>query len=142
MLSPVPEAPPPQGLRVLILDQSADTQAVLSAALAQRGVEALLATDAAEGLQHMSQSAPDCIVLDVDSIPEHARQASDFALATREFGQRMIVLGTLRKQRDRFAEGSFVSKPYHYAPLIRTIEALLDQRSAGEGEHRPSAAGR
>ena len=116
--------------RVLIVDPSADTQEVLSAALTQRGMQALLACDAAAGLQHACHSEPDLIVLNVDCIPEHDAEATEFATATKHLGGRLIVLGAMRKQRERFEAGSFVSKPYHYAPLIRTIEALLEQHSS------------
>lgn len=125
MITSVRESDP---LRVLIVDRSIENQEVLSAALSSRGVQALLATDAAQGLEHVSRSAPDCMVLDVESIPEHAEGSAALASAARDFGERLIVLGAVRRQGDRFGGGSFVAKPYHYGPLIRTIEALLEQR--------------
>jgi len=113
-------------VKVLIVDQSEDNQEVLAAALAARGVEALAAADAAEGLRLVSESAPDLIVLDVESLPDQAAGGDDaFETAARGFGQRLILLSGVRRETDRFGGGSVVAKPYHYGPLIRTIEGLL-----------------
>ena len=111
--------------KVLIVDPSTDNQEVLCAALASRGMEALAALDLTEGLRQLSEADPDLIVLDVESIPEGSLQSSEFETATQRFGHRLIALGAIRRQSDRFGGGSFVAKPYHYAPLIRTIEGLL-----------------
>ena len=125
MKTSAPDATP---LKVLIVDRSADTQAVLSAALDQRGVSTLPASDAAEGLRHVNQGPPDCIVVDLESLSDNDDQALDFASAASRFSERLIVLGSLRRRSDPFAGGSFLPKPYHYGPLIRTIESLLQRK--------------
>jgi hypothetical protein len=41
----------------------------------------------------------------------------------------LVLLGTARQKSS--SKGEFVAKPYHYAPLIRKIESLLDQATRG-----------
>jgi CheY-like chemotaxis protein len=109
---------------VLIVDESADNREVLRTALAKRGIETLEAKDAAEGLQLACDHKPDVIVLDLEE------KGSDAALAGRRFaeaangsGSQLIVLGKVRRG-PVFTGGHVIRKPYHFAPLVHTIERL------------------
>jgi hypothetical protein len=42
----------------------------------------------------------------------------------------LVVLGRARRYEDRLPRDRILSKPYHYAPLIRTIERLLGAAKA------------
>jgi DNA-binding response OmpR family regulator len=110
--------------RVLIVDRSQESREILRAALERRGMRIFEAQAAGEGLELVESQRPDLILLDVDGAeqeaPNHPRQ---LALAADQQATPIIVLGTVR--RAALAPGEFVRKPYHYAPLIRKIEALL-----------------
>ena len=95
---------------VLIVDRSEDTRETLRIALERRGLRTLAASRTRRGLELARLHRPDLIVLDLDlegSDPEdtYAR----FAQASQEHRKPM-----------------FVAKPYHYGPLIRRIEEILD----------------
>lgn len=117
---------------VLIVDSLEETRAVLQTALAQRGVRTLAASRRSEGLALARRHHPDLIVLDLDvaaGSAEGGRQAaveSEFAFAGSEGPTPLVLLGTARRRGAPASGGEFVAKPYHYAPLIRKIEALLE----------------
>ena len=122
---------------VLIVDRSEENREVLETALKRRGMRTLSAGQTTLGLELAHLHRPDLIVLDLeveDSRPEdvHAQFCQDSQIT----GTPMILLGSMRltsedspDRKDPDREG-FVSKPYHYGPLIRRIEQLL--ATAGE----------
>jgi DNA-binding response OmpR family regulator len=121
--------------RVLIVDDSSDSLDVLQTALQRRGVHTMTTRRAAEGIALARDFHPDLILLDLESVPsdeEDLRQNYDDA-ARRENVPLVLVA---RSRRDPAAEGGqhVVSKPYHYAPLIRKIQELLEP-----SEHRRAA---
>jgi two-component system response regulator MprA len=110
---------------VLIVDESAECREVLRTALERTGTEALEATTAAEGLRALESFAPDVVVLDLekdDGLPRLACQALQAAAQRRDTP--IVILGTAHRA---FAGGGvhWVSKPYHFGPLVRRIESLL-----------------
>ena len=118
---------------VLVVDPSEETRAVLQIALARRGIEVLAAERAEQGLAMARQRRPQLIVLDLEVAERSTRATSDeweaaFAAESHDGG--LVVLGTARPPDVTRSSERFVAKPYHYAPLIRRIEALLD-RPAG-----------
>ncbi|MBS0210456.1 MAG: hypothetical protein JSS27_16050 [Planctomycetes bacterium] len=115
---------------VLVVD-AADTGAVLCTALAKRGWRTLCATSSAEALALAERHAPGCIVVDLESADLHHDRVNCEQLA-RSSERPLVLLGNLR-QAARLAAtrgAEFVAKPYHYAPLIRKIEALLAARTS------------
>lgn len=113
------------GLRVLIVDPCQENREVLRTALERRGVTILEAPRASEGLRLAADLEPDLIVLDLDAEPTAPEQLPDeFARARGADGVPMILLGSARI-KDRCDRSQYMRKPYHYAPLIRKIEALL-----------------
>ena len=116
---------------VLIVDPSDETRDVLRCALEHRGHRTLGARRVEEGLALAESCRPDCIVLDLEIEPQGRGEDHVAAgFAARSASQPLVLLGTLRSSRQTptRAEGAateFVAKPYHYAPLIRKIEALL-----------------
>jgi CheY-like chemotaxis protein len=109
---------------VLIVDSSADNREVLRTVLARRGLQILEAEAADEGLALARNHRPDVIVLDLEAERANAAAIRDqFSEATRGTEQRVIVLGKIRRG-PVFTGGHVISKPYHFAPLVHTIEQL------------------
>jgi DNA-binding response OmpR family regulator len=113
---------------VLIVDRSAETREVLQTALQRRGLRTFGASRAGQGLQIARQHHPDLIVLDLEVDDSPAEEVcAPYAEQTRADKTPLVVLGTLRRGGRGPAGGEFVSKPYHYGPLVRKIEELLDK---------------
>lgn len=112
---------------VLIVDRSEETREVLRTALERRGVQIFATGRGRQGLELAQQHQPDVIVLDLEL---DCAGGEGFAAPLLEQSQRnrtpLVVLGTARFQQSRPADGEFIAKPYHYGPLIRKIEQLLD----------------
>ena len=122
---------------VLIVDRSEENREVLETALQRRGIRTLSAGQTTLGLELAHLHRPDLIVLDLEaenSRPEdlHAQFSQDPQVT----GTPIVMLGSMRltsknfPDRKNLAREGFVSKPYHYGPLIRRIEQLL--ASAGQ----------
>jgi DNA-binding NtrC family response regulator len=119
---------------VLIVDSSEETREVLRVALERRGLTTFSASRADQGLALVREHKPDCIVLDVEIERESSGLspevvAGGFAEESGPNASSFVLLGSAQlahaRRRSRLPAGQFVSKPYHYAPLIRKIEALL-----------------
>ncbi len=112
---------------VLIVDRSEETREVLTTALERRGVKSWSAGDARGGLELAQLRRPDLIVLDLEldeTSPEEI--CAPFARESEAREKPIILLGTTARSSPRVLGGEFVSKPYHYGPLVRRIEELLD----------------
>jgi len=112
---------------VLIVDQSEETREVLRTALERRGRRILTTHRARRGLELAGHHHPDLIVLDLDlddSGPETL--SARFAKQAGTHPSYLVMLGSLKRNGSQVSDGEFVSKPYHYASLIRRIEELLD----------------
>ena len=111
---------------VLIVDRSEETREVLKTALERRGLRIYAASRAQRGLELARRHRPDLIVLDLDADDAAGEELSaPFAEQSETRPPRLIFLGGLRRRRRRPPGGEFVSKPYHYGPLIHRIEELL-----------------
>ncbi len=113
---------------VLIVDKSAETREVLKTALQSRGMATMEAHEARQGLDLLRRFHPDVVVLDLET------EAADDEILRDEIDcevqrhhSRLIVLGRARRYAASLPVGQVVAKPYHYAPLIRTIERLCDE---------------
>jgi len=108
---------------------------VLKTALERRGMRTYAASRARHGLELARRHHPDVIVLDLDmenGSPEEV--CRPFAGQCSGHPARLIFLGGLFHRRRRPSGGEFVSKPYHYGPLVRRIEELT--RWTGHGHAR------
>lgn len=111
---------------VLVVDRSEDTREVLQTALTRRGVRTFTARHASEGAELGRRHHPDLIVLDLEIDDVNLEGSTPTFWAGREDNNvPIILLGTLRRNRPHIPGSEFVSKPYHYGPLIRRIEELL-----------------
>jgi len=112
--------------RVLIVDSSDDSRAVLREALSRNGTEIFEASRSDTGLALARSCRPDVIVVDVDENSQpHPQVSRDFDQATHDGSASVLLLATARRNVEPLAAGEVVAKPYHYAPLIRKIEELL-----------------
>jgi PleD family two-component response regulator len=122
----MPDLESDQRRRVLIVDQSADSRNVFRTVLERRGIEILEASDARLGLEIVRQQRPEVVVLDLEA--EAADDASVRAAYESELAdhrEELVILGNLRRS-DVTADQRLVCKPYHYGPLIRRIEQLIE----------------
>jgi two-component system cell cycle response regulator DivK len=116
MSSPLPS--------VLIVDSSAENREVLRTVLARRGLRIFEADEAARGLELAREHHPDVIVLDVEAAPADGGAAEDqFGVEATEQRSSLVILGVARRQAGA-AAARVVAKPYHFAPLVHTIELL------------------
>ncbi len=130
---------------VLIVDRSVETREVLQTALERRGVRTLAASRAEKGVELARRHHPDLVVLDLEmeDMPAERFSASGTDDAAEwQYQPQFVLLGSLRRQGNRLPGSEFVAKPYHYGPLIRRIEELLDNtRESGPCRHCSSSAG-
>jgi DNA-binding response OmpR family regulator len=113
---------------VLIVDRSEETREVLETALNRRGVQTYTAKHASEGVELGRRHCPNLIVLDleIDDINlEHAKQPFWANLGNNNVP--IILLGNLSRNQPRIPGSEFVPKPYHFGPLIRRIEEILNK---------------
>jgi CheY-like chemotaxis protein len=115
---------------VLIVDRSSDSRAVLRAALERRGIEIFEAREARQGVELARQHQPGVIVLDLEAESADDEQVRDqYDAASRDHDARLVILGRARRYDQVLPKDRVLAKPYHYAPLVRTIERLLGSSS-------------
>jgi CheY-like chemotaxis protein len=112
---------------VLIVDKSEENREVLRTVLERHGVRIITASRTKEGADLARRLQPDVIVLDTE------QETADLNIFTGEDGENsenrrpsLILLGRTRRKPEQMPAGEFFSKPYHYGPLIRRIEEILD----------------
>ncbi len=116
---------------VLIVDESAENREVLKLALERRGTQIFEADRLRDGLKLIRQHQPDVIVLDGEaSLAEQAELSTDLGESAQTRQIPVVVLGTAPRQSASLPNEQFVAKPYHYRPLIRKIEGLLEQAAS------------
>jgi DNA-binding response OmpR family regulator len=109
------------GPQVLIVDELPDTEEVLRAVLAPRGVDVRRIAPS-----ETASPAPALVVIDAESEP---------AGRARFAGVPQIVLG--RVSRVDAAACHVLPKPFQYAELVRAIEAVIVE---GRGESNSRAS--
>jgi CheY-like chemotaxis protein len=120
---------------VLIVDRSEDTREVLRTALERRGVQTICSARAPDGLELAQRHHPGLIVLDLE-LAEAAQPglSARFAEHSQADQSPLVVLGTARRGDHPPPQSEFVRKPYHYGPLIRKIEELLESPEPQKAE--------
>jgi DNA-binding response OmpR family regulator len=111
---------------VLIVDPSEENRDILRTALERKGVRIHVAGGRDQGAVLARKHQPSLIVLDLE-VAENASEGLCGSLGepSAQGSPSIVVLGTCRRARQTLPSGEFVSKPYHYGPLIRRIEELL-----------------
>ena len=113
---------------VLIVDQSDESREVLRTVLERRGVSIFEARRGEEGLQILQNQRPDVVVVDLEGDQDSSaslENAYHDASAGEETS--LVLLGRVGAARTARGGSQVISKPYHYGPLIRTIEQLLER---------------
>jgi CheY-like chemotaxis protein len=113
-----------QPASVLIVDRSADNREVLRTVLQRQGLRIFEAPEAEQGLALARTHQPDVIVLDEECQTAASGQfTAELDAAPGEHSPRLIILGRIPA-----GSGSSpirqVAKPYHFAPLVLTIQQL------------------
>jgi CheY-like chemotaxis protein len=113
---------------VLIVGSNDETREVLQTALNRRGVHIYSTNHTLDGSDLTLKHHPDLIVVDLDHDNVNLDNLSPSVLENRQ-GKNIpiILLGTFRHRKPQIPDSEFVSKPYHYRPLIHRIEELLGQ---------------
>jgi CheY-like chemotaxis protein len=112
--------------RVLIVDESAESQEVLRELLGRQGALTVPARRAEQAAELARQHRPDLIVYDAESDHSESLEATrQLVEAASTSDTPVIVLGSVRRYGNVLRDGQFVAKPYHYGQLIRRIEDLL-----------------
>jgi DNA-binding response OmpR family regulator len=112
---------------VLIVDHSDDCREVLRTALERRGVQTLEASGARQGAELARRFHPQVIVLDLDAdAADDEEIRRQYCAESHEHDAYLVVLGRSVGYEQAVPRNRVLSKPYHYAPLIRTIETLLE----------------
>lgn len=121
--------------RVLIVDAVDDTRQMLKLILQRRGWTTSEATASEQGLQLVDDLHPDVIILDAETLAnESDAHGACTEHAWHAESTPVLFLGEA-PNRTRAGAHRQLDKPYHYAPLLRTIEELwghAQQRSAGD----------
>lgn len=110
---------------VLIVDALEETRDVLTTALERRGVRALAFPTSKRAAATARTTRPDLVIFDVETETLSPRQALDaFAKDAGLEETPIVAIGTAKFEAP-VGEGAFISKPYHFAPLLEKIEAML-----------------
>lgn len=114
--------------RVLVVDDSADTRALVAEMLAGEGIEAEMATTGEEALAAFARTKPDCILLDI-ALPGMDGVATCERIRALPGGDRVAILFvTARRDVETFDRAltaggdDFLTKPFRPAELVVRIE--------------------
>lgn len=110
---------------VLIIDESEETRDVLATALERRGVRAFTASVPRRGAAIAREQKPDLVIFDVDSASSTPEQAIQKLTHDGNVENASILAIGSMKFEAPVGEGEFISKPYHFAPLLKRIEEFL-----------------
>ncbi len=121
---------------VLIVDQSSESREVLRIILEQRGLRIFEAEEAEEGMCLAERHRPQVIVFNRSEADEGEEvSAADSGVgaelrfheySTRHGGQ-LVILASIRRMANKNSQTTVVAKPYHYGPLVRKIENLVER---------------
>jgi CheY-like chemotaxis protein len=118
------DAPSDDSPSVLLVEPSPETREVLATILQLRGLRIFEAEEPQRGLELAREERPDVIVLDYDQLALDGHLQDEFAAETRQPHIGLIVLGTIRPEPSA-TTNRFIAKPFHYGPLVQTIERLV-----------------
>ena len=130
--------PTEQATDVLLIHGCRETRGVLATALARRGIR-IFATDRLDGItDFLERGRPRVTIVDTDAATADSQMICH-ALQQAETGN-LIVLGKVRWNQSTLPVERVYRKPYHFAPLVRTIESLCAKSANGNtGEsHSPA----
>ena len=99
---------------------------MLRTVLERRGVQTWEAAEARRGVELARQHHPQVIVLDLDAGNADQEEIRDqYEAESKEHDVYLLVIGRSVSYERILPKDRMLAKPYHYAPLVRTIETLL-----------------
>ena len=111
---------------VLIVDRSSENREVLRTILQRDGIHIIEAESGGTGLNLAKCWHPKVMVLDADTVDlNDPAVCGGYDEEIRQENTSVVLLGRIRESRSPLLTSEILSKPYHYAPLIRRIEELL-----------------
>lgn len=116
----------PTSPQVLIVDSSPENREVLRTILQRDGVQTVEAGSGEAGLDLAKRLHPRVLVIDTDTV-DLDDPGVCYAFDDEVRGERcsVVLLGRVGSPRNSLSNSEVMAKPYHYGPLIRKIEALL-----------------
>lgn len=123
---------------VLIVDDDADTVALLKTALRKEGMDVGGATDGYQALEKFGELNPDIVLLDL-MMPD--LDGWETYRRLRELGDVPIVIISAKASKENIVEGletgvdDYVPKPFHLPEVAARVRAVL--RRASEPAHQP-----
>lgn len=124
------------GMKVLVVDDSADNRLLISLFLALEGVEIELATNGQEAIQKASARSYDVILMDIQMPNMDGLQATEI-LRDRGYDGPIIALTAhaMQEHRERALRAGLdahVAKPVQHAELIAVLERYANTRMLRE----------
>ena len=97
---------------------------MLRVALQRRGLRIFEAEEAEAGLRLAEEHQPRVIVLDLDAASADREDVqARLDAASAEHHSSLVILGRARRY-DALPREQVLSRPYHFGPLVQTIEQL------------------
>lgn len=111
--------------KVLIVDESEETRDVLAMALERKGVRAFTTAILRRGATIARKEKPDLVIIDIDSVSLPPAEALDLFIKNGNISEVPVMTIGSGKFVAPAGEVDFISKPYHFLPLIERIEEFL-----------------
>lgn len=125
---------------MLVVDPLEETQEVLRAALGERGIDVVAARNSTHGLTLARRSLPSLIVVDLESDGSSGVMMGKLLAESAAHATPLLAIGRAQGKTNGMTLGRPLSKPYHYAALIRRIEELLGEVVKGARRRDAKAA--
>jgi DNA-binding response OmpR family regulator len=111
----------------LVVDRCEETREVLQTVLQRSAVQILATGLPHRGLELARRHHPDLIVLDLELADPASASLGPLLEESRQNATPVVLLGRARRGSPVCPAADRLSKPYHYGPLIRKIEQLLNR---------------
>jgi two-component system KDP operon response regulator KdpE len=127
------ESAAPHPARILVIDDEPQIRRFLEISLRAQGYRALLAVDAASGLELLATHGADLVILDL-GLPD--RDGQEVLGELRQWSQVPVIVLTVRSgEAEKVAAldagaNDYVAKPFGVRELMARVRALLRSRAA------------
>ncbi len=127
-------ATPAKKVRILIVDDDADSVELVWQWLALQGYDLMLAHSGREALEKVRSTPPDLILLDLRLPPPDGFEVARILKRNPETKAIPVIVMTVRKDAEsrveclRIGVDDFVTKPFHWDELDATVQSALEKR--------------
>jgi len=120
--------------RILIIDDDPQMRRIMALILVRAGHEMLQARNGKDGIREFHSHHPDCVVTDIlmegkdgiETICEIRREAPEVPIIAISGGGRYSGGPTLLDMAIKLGADAALTKPFHAAELLETVDRLLD----------------